>query len=261
MVPTNGKIDFATPIGWFGDGSIVGVSLSFAMNQQRQGAFRDSMTVIRYGPDGTVRDTVGRFPGLEMEQMTMTFGGRSMPVPTPVPLGKQTVTLARGDRFYASTNDAWEIEVRSLDGAVKQIVRSAARVAPITPADVVQHKKDQLEQFESVPQMRNAPPELKKQITDRVEQAKYPATYSFFAAFLADEEGNLWAQEVTPPSDKTQRYAVVDLTGRFLGRVTMPPNFRASHIGMDVVYGVWKDADDVEHVRGYPLRKAAGPAR
>jgi hypothetical protein len=36
----------------------------------------------------------------------------------------------------------------------------------------------------------------------------------------------------------------------------MPASFRASSIGPDAVYGVWKDPDDVEHVRVYPLRKS-----
>jgi hypothetical protein len=35
----------------------------------------------------------------------------------------------------------------------------------------------------------------------------------------------------------------------------MPDRFTPFWIGRDAVAGVWKDADDVEHVRAYGLRK------
>jgi hypothetical protein len=35
----------------------------------------------------------------------------------------------------------------------------------------------------------------------------------------------------------------------------MPDRFRPFWIGRDAVAGVWKDADDVEYVRVYALRK------
>src|SRR4029077_7431896 len=103
----------------------------------------------------------------------------------------------------------------------------------------------------------NVPEPIKKQLTSRIDQAKYPTTFAYFAGLLADADGNLWAQQVGSGADKTQRFAVIDSTGRLLGRVSLPPNFRASAIGSDAVYGVWKDADDVEHVRAYPLRKGS----
>jgi len=75
------------------------------------------------------------------------------------------------------------------------------------------------------------------------------------ASLLIDSVGNLWAQEVTPPGVESATYVAFDSTGRMLGRVTMPADFRVSTIGADAVYGVWKDADDVEHIRAYRLRK------
>jgi hypothetical protein len=251
----NGSVDFAVPLGWLADGSIVGLSQTFTMNAVRDGIFRDTVTIVRYGPDGTARDTVGRFPGPEMEQMTITMGTRSMAAPSPVPLGKQFVGAARGDRFYVSVNNAWEIQVRALDGALKRLIRTDGTPTPITPTDVEANRQEMREQMEGQPMMRNVPEPIKKQLTARVDQAKYPTTFAWFAAILTDGDGNLWAQEVSPSSKTVQRYAVVDSSGRFLGRVTMPPGFRPSTIGSDAVYGVWKDADDVEHVRAYPLRK------
>lgn len=256
FMPVDGRLAFAIPQAWLSDGSFVAQAQVFSVGESRDGVYRDSVSLVRYGPEGTVRDTLGRFPGIEMEQMQLSMGGRSFPAPQPVPLGRQTVTAAGGGRFYLSLNNAWEIEVRGMDGSLQQLVRTAFTPAAIVPGEVAEHRKQTVEQMEAVPQIRNMPEALRKQFTARIDQVKYPAVYPFFAAFLLDPDGNLWAQEVTPPSEKAQRFAVIDSGGRFLGRVTMPLDFKVTQIGSDAVYGVWKDADDLQRIRAYPLRKA-----
>ena len=257
VMPTGGRIEFAVPQGWFADGSVVGVTMSFSMNQDRQGPYRDTVSALRYGPDGAVRDTIARFPGAEMEQMAMSMGGQSFSAPMPVPLGRQSVTAAQGDRFYLAQNTAWEIEVRQLDGNLVRLIRIKTDPRPLTPADIAAHRKAQLDQIEAIPAMRSMPPAFKTQLTARIEQARYPAALPFVSSLLVDSEGHLWAQEVPPPGEERATYAVFDQSGQFLGRVTMPEDFRAASIGADAVYGVWKDADDVEHVRAYRLRKGS----
>ena len=259
LMPVGGRIEFAVPQGWFADGSVVGVTMGFTLNQAKQGPYRDTVSALRYGPDGAVRDTIARFPGAEMEQMTMSMGGQSFSAPMAVPLGRQTVTAAQDDRFYLAQNDAWEIEVRDLNGKLVRLIRIKAGPMPLTPDDIEAHRKTQLEQMEGIPAMRSMPPAFKAQITARIEQAKYPATLPFVSSLLVDSEGHLWAQEVPSPRLKRSltTYAVFDGSGRLLGRVTMPEDFRVASIGADRVYGVWKDADDVEHVRAYRLRKGS----
>lgn len=254
-MPTNGRFDFAVPSECFADGSVVGVSQTFAINQKREGRYRDSVTMMRYGSDGTVLDTLGRFPGPEMETMTLTIGTQSMAAPQPVPLGKQSVNAVSAGRFYLAQNNSWEIEVRALDGTLTSLIRVAAKPTPLTAADIESHRKEQLEAMEALPQVRNLPQNLKDQITARVREAKYPESLPFLSSILLDPVGNLWANEVMKPGIKEARFAIVDSTGQLLGRVILPADFRLTAIGTDRVYGVWKDAEDVEHVRVYPLRK------
>lgn len=255
LMPVGGRLEFAVPQGWFADGSVVGVTMGFTLNQARQGPYRDTVSALRYGPDGAVRDTIARFPGAEMEQMAMSMGGQSFSAPMGVPLGRQSVTAAQGDRFYLAQNDAWEIAVRDLDGKLVRLIRLRADARPLTPDLIAAHRKAQLEQMEGISAMRSMPPAFKTQITARIEQAKYPATLPFVSSLLIDSEGYLWAQEVPPPGDETATFAVFDESGRLLGRVTMPEDFRVGSVAADAVYGVWKDADEVEHVRAYRLRK------
>ena len=257
LMPVGGRIEFAVPQGWLADGSVVGVTMGFTMNQAKQGPYRDTVSALRYGPDGAVRDTIARFPGAETEQMTMSMGGQSFSAPMPVPLGRQSVTAAEGDRFYLARNDAWEIEVRGLDGKLVRLIRVKADSRPLTPDLIAAHRKAQLDQIEAMPAMRSMPPAFKTQLTARIEQARYPAALPFVSSLLVDSEGRLWAQEVAPPGIETATYAVFDESGQLLGRVTMPEDFRVASITADAVYGVGKDADDVEHVRAYRLRKGS----
>ena len=252
-VPTGGRFELAIPQGWLSDGSVAGVTMSFAINQARVGAFRDSVSAFRYGSDGLVRDTIGRFPGVEMENMAMTVGTQSFSAPIAVPLGRQSVAVAHGERFYLAQNNNWEIEVRQRDGKLLRLIRLDARPAPVTPDDISAHRKAQLDLIEGMPMMRSMPDAVKAQLRARIEQAKYPATFPFVGALLIDPEGNIWAQEVQPPRIAASSFAVVDSSGRLLGRVAMPADFRATTIGTGAVYGVWKDADELQHVRAYPL--------
>jgi 6-bladed beta-propeller protein len=255
IVPANGRVELAIPVGWFADGAVAGVTQSITLNQSRTGIFRDSITLLRYAPDGAVRDTLGRFPGVEMEQMTIKLGAQTISVPTAVPLGKQTVNTIVGNRVASALNNTWEIEIRSADGALQTLARAKQKAAKLTPSDIAAHRKEVLAVMEAQPMFRGIPEALKSQIKARTEQAQYPATLPFFGTLLADPDGNLWAQEAAAPTRKAQRFAVLDSSGRWLGTVTLPADFLPTSVTRDALYGIWKDADEVEHVRGYRLRK------
>src|ERR1041384_3518643 len=237
FVSIGGQVSYALASGCFADGSVLGLTQAFQMNDPRAGVHRDSVTAVRYNGDGTVRDTLGRWPGAETTKMEMSFGGRTMTAPMPVPLGRQSTSLVSGD------------------GKLLSLIRADVKAAPLTPADVAAHRKQQLAALAAQPLMRMAPAAIVAQLKQRIESAPYPATLPFVQALLADPDGNLWVQEATSPADESARFAVVDSTGRLLGRVAMPARLKPTSIGADVVLGVWRDADEVQHVRSYPIRK------
>lgn len=255
-VPTEGVMQFSIPQGWLEDGSILGLSQGFRLNDPRSGSYRDSLTAIRYGPDGTARDTLGHFPGQEMEQTTITFGGQSMSLPSAVPLGRSTVLAVTGNRIYVARNDAWEVEVRAAGGGLERLIRLDAPPVAVTAEDQAKHREELLEQVEAQPETRAVPPQIRDQMLDRVRSARYPATFPFIAGILTDDAGNLWVQEVVRPGTETPRYVVLDPEGKVLGLARLPARFRATALGDGQVAGIWRDPDDVEHVRVYRL---AGP--
>ena len=256
QMPTNGRMSLAFPSGWFADGSVLGMQMGFRVNDSREGVYRDTVALVRYGPDGAQRDTVARAPGVEMQQMPLTVGTRTAATPSPVALGRSPVMAVAGDRVLLSGNDAWQVEIRGGDGTLQRIIRVDAAPKPITDADKEAYRTQALEQLEAVPQLRSLPAQLQDQFKDRIRNATFPATLPFLAGILPSGDGTIWVEEVLGPSQEARRYAVLDSAGVLLGRVAMPAKFRPTFIGATEVLGVWTDADEVEHIRSYPIRKS-----
>jgi len=253
-LPTNGRMSLATPVGVFGDGSIIGMVLDISLEETRE-AWRDSVNYIRYGPDGAVQDTIARLPGIEMTRIELSVGDQTLPSPMPVPLGRQTVPGVGMERFYDAQNARFEFEVRDRTGRIRRLVRMPAESRPITAADREAHRQAQLEQLANQPGLGMVPAPLLEQFRQRITSVEYPETFPFIEELREDGDGNLWVREVGAPGDERARYAVFDGDGAFLGRLTLPARFRPTHIAADEILGIWRDADDVQHVRGYPLIK------
>lgn len=255
MMPQGGRVSFALPTGAFADGRVLALSQAFRVNDARQGAYRDSADYIVYAPGGAVADTVGRFPGIEMEQMTMSFAGRSFNAPSPVPLGRNTIAAVARDHFLVAKNDAWEIEVRAADGTLRRLIRLDSPPREITETDKAAHRQAQKDAIEDQPMLRGMPAQLKDQMMSRVENASYPKTFPFIVSILTAPDGTIWVHEQGTPGNETSVFAVLDSTGSFRGRVTFPEKFNPMSFGIDRVAGVWKDAEDMEHARVYGIRK------
>lgn len=255
MPGAGGRMTLGMPAGVFDDGAVLAVGMSFQLNADRAGVYRDSVVHVVYAPDGTVRDSIGRFPGIEMEQIPITFGPQSFKAPSPVPLGRNTMVAIQDDRVILGTNDSWELQVRGQDGTLRRLIRVAQEPRPISPEQVTTHRQESRKLIENQPMMRNVPEQVRKQFYDRIEQAKYPETFPFIEGILAANDGTLWVHEQGDPGDERRVLAVFDSTGQLLGRVRLPDRFRPTHVTGDVIAGVWQDADDVEHVRVYQVRK------
>ncbi len=68
-------------------------------------------------------------------------------------------------------------------------------------------------------------------------------------------DGYLWVRAYDVPGHEANNWSVFDAEGTLRGAVELPPRFQPLDIGSDYVLGVWRDADDVEHVRMYALVK------
>jgi len=255
QMPQGGRFSFAMPGGALPDGRVLAVAQAFRVNDARAGVYRDSADYILYSNTGLAPDTLGRFPAIEMEQVTMTMGTQSFSAPSPVPLGKTTPTGMIGNDLLISMNEKWEIEQHAADGTLKRIIRLSVPPREIGSEDVSAHREVMRQAVEDQPMLRGMPPQIKQQMFDRVEKATYPKTFPFIVAIEGGADGSIWVYEQAKPGVGRRIYAVFDSTGAFLGRVTFPDRFEPRTIGSDKVAGVWKDADDVEHVRVYAIKR------
>lgn len=254
MPDASGSVNMSLPSGMLDDGSLIGVSLALQINSNREGTFRDSIPAIHFGPDGAVVDTMSWFPGLEMEQMTLSFGGQSVSTPTGVPLGKNTIIVAAGSHAYVATNNSWEVQVWQPGTGLQRIIRLNRPARALAAEGVAQHRKDMI-QLMDAQAGASLPAQLRDQMVERINSVTYPSALPFIANILVDDSGHLWVQEQDQPGDRTPHFAVFDPTGRMLGWVDMPDRFRPTQIRGDQVIGVWQDDDDVEYVRVYRLAR------
>lgn len=255
MVPgADGSVSMSFPAGLLDDGSLVGVSLGLQINSAREGKFRDSMPAIRFGADGAVLDTLGWFPGIEMQQMTLNFGGQSVSTPTGVPLGRNTLIVAARSKVYVATNDAFEVQVREPSGVLTSLIRATGAPRELKPEGIATHRKDQI-QLMDAQTGTSLPPQLRDQMVEHLNTITYPATLPFIANMLLDDTDHLWVQEQDQPGDRTPRFAVFDPSGRLQGWVDMPDRFQPTQVRAGKVIGIWRDQDDVEHVRVYVVNQ------
>lgn len=250
-----GSVSLAIPVGAFPDGTVLGMVQAFRVGEAPPGAYRDTAAYVRFSPEGVPGDTAMRIPGIEMEQMTLRFAGQEVMAPSPVPLGRMTAVAVGGNRIAVALNDGYEIEIHDATGGLATVIRVAQPALSITEDDRVAHRQEQLDQFANTPGIRGMPEPFLDQMRKRIEEAAYPATYPYITELRYDPNGNLWAGEVQRAGLTVRRYAVFDPAGTLLGRVAMPDKFQPFWFGRDAVAGVWKDEDDVEIVRVYPIRR------
>ncbi len=65
----------------------------------------------------------------------------------------------------------------------------------------------------------------------------------------------MWVREYDLPGNEANNWWVFDAEGTLQGTLGLPPRFQPLDIGPDYILGLWRDADDVEHVRLYGLVK------
>ena len=210
--------------------TVVSRSGIYADGGRADGLRRDSALYCTHDMDGTVFDTLGRFPGSELYAQSM---GEGTSVATSRPFGRQPQSAATAEYWYFGSGDRYEIRAYGRSGALARLIRRDVANRPVSQA-----------QMEDI---RVRAPGARRDIP-------IPETMPAYGRMLGDADGNMWVQEYRVAGEP-ERWAVLDPDGRFLGIVEMPAPGRVTEIGSDYVLGVWTDDMDVEQVRLYALSK------
>jgi hypothetical protein len=233
------------------------------------GFYREQYMHFLYDMQGRVIDSIGLLPG------RMAHGS-----------GAQAPFLARGlyavrdDTLYFALGDTDEIRLYSTHVATEggptrqqlDVAGTEARHGPgasmrlqriirrapdpelqITPDIIAAYNKARRAELARV--FRNRPG---FNVDAAVAETPFPDRMPAQSKILVDATGHIWTQEYVFPGkeDAPSRWSVYDRRGRWLGKLELPARFTVSEIGEDYVLGVWRDPEDVQHVRMYGLRRS-----
>jgi hypothetical protein len=138
----------------------------------------------------------------------------------------------------------WTIQLRSADGAVLRTHRLRRATVPVSASDKDAYRAAALAGSQG--------PE--RVIAEKmVAEMPYPKTKPSFRRLESDGSGRIWI-ETYPEVGQTEsvwiRFAP---STRTTVALAFPARFRPLAFTAHLAYGVWRNADDVEHVRLYSL--------
>ena len=243
--------NFLNISGVWGDGSMLLFSYSRNYFFGTKGPLRFQNALARYGPDGVLIDSLGIHPGLE------AVGIPSGPstVYFYVPFSRTTDYVVYDDGFYVASNDTYTIERYDLTGNLKALVRKDYEL--VQPTDTM------IEGVLTTVLGDSPSPGMRRLADEAMEMAPHETIPAFgkarattgYPQVVVDDLANLWVLEIDPFGASSPRWSIFNPEGFLFGTLVFPRSFRPLDIGSDYALGVWRDADDVEHVQLYDLIK------
>ncbi|MFW6078316.1 MAG: 6-bladed beta-propeller [Gemmatimonadota bacterium] len=228
-------------VGLLDDGALV-ISAWSTLSSRDAGERRE-VIVYTVDRDGGAAATVGRYPDRDV-------GGNGM----GVVFGSEAVVAVGDSSIWYGHTSRFELRALDRDGSVRRIVRLDRTRRPVTEAEIAAARARSEESLRrqgvSAATMR------------RVMESEFAEAHPVHGRVLVDEVGRLWVARVRrsggaggadPEEPRPEAWDVFDADGRALGRVVMPPGFRAVAIGESDVVGVHTDALGVERVQVYGL--------
>ncbi|MEJ2217098.1 MAG: hypothetical protein P8099_10835 [Gemmatimonadota bacterium] len=209
-----------------------------------EGLRRDPVAYIRVGPDGTLRDTLGMFPGRELELRIDPDAGRMMMI--NVPFARVSSHAMRGDRVFIGDQSTFQVGEYRPDGRVVALIRIPGMDLTLTDADVAKALQNAL---------AGIPERARPGIRALWRSYSMPPTKPAYSRLLVDADGDLWVAASARRPATAERWRVFDAGGRWLGVVAVPPRFRITWIDDAGVLGVERDSLDVERVSLYGLSR------
>lgn len=236
-------------VGYLSDGSLLAVSLIAVSPATESGMHRNAQLLIRYRPDGTFIDSVGRFPGRE----TYVKVDEGRVTASALPLGRQGAYAASDEGIYVGGADRSEFGLFGIDGRLLRVVRWDQPPVKVTPEMIDEIKRRRSERWIEA----NLDAAFRAQLAAMQEEMPWPDRLPAYSRFIVDADKNLWVEHFSTPMETTSMWRVFDPAGILLGEVEVPAGVRIFQIGSDFILGVGRDEMDVEQVRVYGLKKGA----
>ena len=208
---------------------------------------RDPVDLVRLTGAGVVRDTLGSFRGSEVA--VQIVGSSTMM--TGAPFSRGTFFAVAGDRVFVGDNAEYRVRVYA-NGHLERIIEKRVVPVPIMASDIEREKAQR--------RGGNRDPSWGAWLDRLYQRDQVPVGFPAFTRLVADAAGWLWVQAYAPSPGGGFAWDVFDASGRLRCRRQLPSGLRVREIGHDFLLGVQPDADGVEQVRLYGLRRSAPAA-
>jgi len=162
-------------------------------------------------------------------------------------LGRSTYGATNGDRFLIGDNAIAEIRAYGTDGALRTLIRWNVPPRPITDALVATMKAAALAETDDTLQQRG--------IAAQFDVPLGGTTVPYFRGLWVDPTGAVWLQEFNLLPTDSLRFRIFDRDGQLLGIRALPPRHTVLEVGREHLLTVWRDADDLEYLRMYRVRR------
>lgn len=237
------------PVDALGDGRLVAYYEKYLIDNGSEAPVgtvsRDSLRFFWYSPNGSDWGEIARLPGFE-RQSAESMGGRSW---RTFAFSKRAVFAVGQRSMYYGSADRYEIASYSPDGTLRQLVRRTTNDLVLSSAIIDGYVDERRKMVPDGPATR-------REMQRVFDETPWPDSIPAYRRLLVDRAENLWVQEYTLPSDTERNWSIFSLDGVWLTNVPTPVDFRVYEIGDDYVIGLWRDADDVDHVQMYELLKS-----
>ena len=200
--------------------------------------------LFRYSTDGTLRPTTGlTLPESEhfVQATNPSMGGVAY---WDLAFGRVMNVRANSTSVLVGDGTDWTIEERGMDGVVLRTHRLKRPVVPLGTGDKNAYREAAL---------TGGTPDQRAIAERMVAEMPFPRNKPAYRRFEVDAVGRLWMEVYPDPTPKEPTWIRLDPRNLTAVAIVFPARFRALAFGERLVYGVWRDSDDVEHVQLFSL--------
>lgn len=223
---------------------------------------RTEQRFVWFDPTSQAVDTVTS--ARLLEGWTRVLYGEERPFVIPWGTGATTYAM-RGDTLVLGYGRVPELRAYDATGALRWVTRWSQQPRPVTRLDRQHYTDVRREWLAAMP----PDPETRFLFPELDEYPGLPSEKPLFDSLLVDDGGGVWVRHFPENSfglfDRRlreqerfrQTWTVFDVTGRWLGDLTLPDRFDLRAVARGRLYGVATDALDVETVQVLPIRGQA----
>jgi hypothetical protein len=204
---------------------------------------------------GSRLDTLVLVPAFEWFPVEFSEGGQTLLGYGSVTFGKDTRLGHDGRRLFIGTNATNEVQLYE-GGELRRVIRDATPAEPVTE----EHRAQFMREREASFQRSNVSEQIRAIWRDNLQKnARFAEVFPYHDRLMIGDDGSLWVEMWRRYEDEGRRFVVYDTAGRAIARAEFPDRVRPLQVGPEFLVGMWRDPDDVPHLRVWRVGEQRAP--